>query len=63
MRAVETAIVGDLKSGKPALVKNGLSNVLHYFDGLFRAVDIERGFFQLVQTGNIRAAAEILQHA
>jgi hypothetical protein len=31
-----------------------------YFDGTFRAVDIERGFFQLVQWGKVPLAAQIL---
>ena len=34
-----------------------------YFDGRFRAVDIERGLFQLVQTGRVAVAAEILKDA
>jgi hypothetical protein len=31
-----------------------------HFEGRFRAVDVERGFFQLVQCGNIAVAAQIL---
>ncbi len=34
-----------------------------YFDGLYRAVDIERGFFTLIQNGNVDQAAEILLNA
>ena len=34
-----------------------------YFDGKFRAVDIERGFFQLVQCGKVRLGAQILLDA
>jgi len=34
-----------------------------YFDGLYRAVDIERGFFTLIQNGNVDQAAEILSNA
>ena len=34
-----------------------------YFDGRFRAADIERGFFQLVQCGKVSLAAEILNEA
>ena len=31
-----------------------------YFDARFRAVDVERGFFQLIQDGSVTAAAQIL---
>ena len=31
-----------------------------YFDGKYRAVDIERGFFTLIQSGWVELAAEIL---
>ena len=34
-----------------------------YFNGLYRAVDIERGFFTLIQNDNINQAAEILSNA
>ena len=34
-----------------------------YFDGRFRAVDIERGFFHLIQEGSVEAAAQILNDA
>jgi hypothetical protein len=34
-----------------------------YFDDKYRAVDIERGFFELIQTGRIELAAEILSKA
>ncbi len=33
-----------------------------YFDNRFRAVDIERGLFQLVQSGRVAVAAQILKH-
>lgn len=34
-----------------------------YFDARFRAVDVERGFFQLIQDGSVTAAAQILNEA
>ena len=34
-----------------------------YFDARFRAVDVERGFFQLIQAGNVVVAAQILSGA
>jgi hypothetical protein len=34
-----------------------------YFGGRFRAVDVERGFFQLIQVGNIAGAAQTLNAA
>lgn len=34
-----------------------------YFGGLYRAVDIERGFFTLIQNGEINQAVEILSNA
>jgi hypothetical protein len=34
-----------------------------YFGARYRAVDIERGLFQLIQTGGMREAAEILRDA
>jgi hypothetical protein len=34
-----------------------------YFDARFRAVDVERGFFQLIQDGSVTAAAQILNDA
>jgi len=34
-----------------------------YFNGLYRTVDIERGFFTLIQNGNVIPAAEILSNA
>ena len=34
-----------------------------YFDDRFRAVDIERGLFQLVQSGRAAVAAQILKDA
>ena len=34
-----------------------------YFDGLYRAVDIERGFFTLIQNDNVEKAAKILSNA
>lgn len=34
-----------------------------YFDGKYRAVDIERGFFTLIQSGRVELAAEILSKA
>ena len=34
-----------------------------YFDNIYRAVDIERGFFTLIQNGNVNQAAKILSNA
>lgn len=34
-----------------------------YFNGLYRAVDIERGFFTLIKNDNVNQAGEILSHA
>ena len=34
-----------------------------YFNGRFRAVDVERGFFELIQRGRVSIAAQILNHA
>ena len=34
-----------------------------YFDSLYRAVDIERGFFTLIQNCNVEQAAKILSNA
>lgn len=34
-----------------------------YFDARFRAVDVERGFFQLIQDGSVVLAAQILKNA
>ena len=34
-----------------------------YFSGSFRAVDVERGFFQLIQSGTVKLAAQILNDA
>ena len=34
-----------------------------YFDARFRAVDVERGFFQLIQDGKVTAAAQIFNNA
>jgi hypothetical protein len=34
-----------------------------HFDNRFRAVDIERGLFQLVQNGRVGLAAQILKEA
>jgi hypothetical protein len=36
---------------------------LTYFNGRFRAVDIERGFFELIQRGRVSIAAHILNNA
>ncbi|UOO75812.1 hypothetical protein LVJ85_06995 [Neisseria sp. Dent CA1/247] len=36
---------------------------MQYFDGKFRAVDIERGFFNLIQQGRVLEASEIYQAA
>jgi hypothetical protein len=33
------------------------------FDGRFRAVDVERGLFQLIQCGRVETAAELLNDA
>src|SRR5205823_7763828 len=34
-----------------------------YFDARFRAVDVERGFFHLIQSGRIEVAAQIFNDA
>jgi hypothetical protein len=34
-----------------------------YFDASFRVVDVERGFFQLIQSGNIEGAVQILRNS
>jgi hypothetical protein len=34
-----------------------------YFSAQFRAVDVERGFFQLIQVGKVALAAQILKDA
>jgi hypothetical protein len=34
-----------------------------YFSGSLRAVDVERGLFQLIQSGTVKLAAQILNEA